>query len=598
MKRAHWFRTLGVLLVVATAVASWAKVEMTVDAKNGDTIFGERTFRVLVQSNNLVTQVEFYVGDELRGTDSSTPYEFRVDTLAEKEGPFEVTFAAYTSEGEQAKVKLALKIDNQLDKGADYFVSQGHDALTQRKWDEALHFGRVALKIKPDSNPGRLVMARANFGKGILDEAQKFAEQVTAIEPNNIDALDLGAGISLAKAFAVFNRGTDREATLQTIRDLFTRAASLRVKVNDVRLASLGAVTDENRLAYADLALRTGRYSLAIRELERAFVKNDRDSAVANRLIYAQMRAGRFAAARKAMVDHTRRGAPDAYGFALQSILANMAGDSSASMDAERQALVNDSSDLGVRTMQAYLAMVRGRGQAFAQIATDLAREEGERPEVLYYLNGLYEGLTMFDESKAAFERAVLADPTLYDLYIQRANQAIAFSYQPGLDAKDAQYQRSLARVLFDTALAAKPESFEALTGAAIVALMEGRQDDALKMARAATVAGPEYASAYYTLAAVLGNEVSRAQKDQSSAEIARDQARTNGSADEVARLERVAKDARDRGGKLLGDMAQALANAGKYDKPNLEGRSTPQPVDAWRHFARYGRTPLLTPPQ
>lgn len=599
MKRAHWFRTLGVLFVAATAVAGWAKVEISVDAKNGDTILGERTFRVLVQSNNLVTQVEFYVGEELRATDSSTPYEFRIDTLAEKEGPFEVTFAAFTSEGEQAKVKLDLKIDNQLDKGADHFIAQGRDALTQRKWDDALHFGRVALKIKQDSNPARLVMARANFGKGVLDEAQKFAEQVTASEPNNTDALDLGAGINLTKGFAVFNRGgTDREGTLRTIGELFKRAAELRVKVNDARLATLGTVTDDNRMAYADLALRTGRYSLAIRELERLFSKNDRDSAVANRLIYAQMRAGRFAAARKAMSDHTRRGAPDAFGSALQAILAQMAGDATAAMDSERQALINDSSDLGVRTMQAYLAFVRGRGQAFAQIATDLARDEGERPEVLYYLNGLYEGLTMFEESKAAFERAVLADPTLYDLYVQRANQAIAFSYQPGLDTKDAQYQRGLARVLFDTALAAKPESFEALTGAAIVAMMEGRQDDAGKMARAAVAAGPEYASAHYALAAVLGNEVNKAQRDQSAAEIARDQARSNGTAEEVARLERTAKEARDRALRLLNDMALALSNAGKFDKPNLEGRSTPQPLDAWRHFARFGRSPLLTPPQ
>jgi tetratricopeptide (TPR) repeat protein len=598
MKPARWFRTLAALLMLATAVVGSARVEIRVDANNGDVISGERTFRVVVRSEHLVTQVEFYVGDDLRATDNSTPYEFRVDTLAEREGPFTVTFAAYTTEGEEARVRLDLTIDNQLGRGIDYFLERGREALTERKWDDALAAGRVALKIQADSNPARMVMARANFGKGVLDAAQTFVDQVIATEAGNVDALDLSAGINLQKAFAVFYRAdSNREGTLDAIRTLFGRAAELRVRVNDTRLAALGAVTDTNRMAFVDLALRTRRYSLAISELERQFARDQRDSNVANRLIYAQIRAGRFTEARRTLVDHTRRGEPDAYGWALSAILSQLAGDTNASIYAERRAIVADGTDLGVRTMQAYLALLRGRGQAFAQVATDLARDEGERPEVLLYLNALYESLAQFDESRRAFERAVLADPALHDIYIQRANHAVAFSLQPGLAAGDAQHQRNLARVMLETALAARPESFEALTGLAIVALMDGRQEDAARMARAAVAAGPQYGGAHYTLAAVLANEAARAQRAQSQAEIARDAARLAGDAAEAARFDRTAREARERGVRLLDEMSGALESAGRFDQANLGGRSTPQPLDAWRYFARFGRIPLLTPP-
>ena len=49
------------------------KAVLTVNAKEGETLTGERTFRVTVQSSAPVTQVEFYVGEDLRDSDTSTP---------------------------------------------------------------------------------------------------------------------------------------------------------------------------------------------------------------------------------------------------------------------------------------------------------------------------------------------------------------------------------------------------------------------------------------------------------------------------------------------------------------------------------------------
>ncbi|MEZ5162384.1 MAG: Ig-like domain-containing protein [Fimbriimonadaceae bacterium] len=57
---------------------------MTTNLTDGQAIAGTFQFEVRVQSEALVTNVEFYVGDDLRSTDSSTPYNFMLDTLEEK----------------------------------------------------------------------------------------------------------------------------------------------------------------------------------------------------------------------------------------------------------------------------------------------------------------------------------------------------------------------------------------------------------------------------------------------------------------------------------------------------------------------------------
>src|SRR6478752_5983037 len=80
-------KLIGPLFAFAlVAFASAQKPAITVNVKNGDVISGEKHFVVKVQAKNPVTQVEFYVGSELRDTDASTPYEFTLDTLSEPDG--------------------------------------------------------------------------------------------------------------------------------------------------------------------------------------------------------------------------------------------------------------------------------------------------------------------------------------------------------------------------------------------------------------------------------------------------------------------------------------------------------------------------------
>lgn len=546
----------GLFLIGLFATSAMARITINVDAKDGDKISGERTFRVTVQADNVVNKVEFYVGNDLRGEDDSTPYTFRLDTLTLDDGPLKVKFSAYTSEAESASKVIEVVVDNGMSKGVDFHLNLGNEALTSSKWDEAILAGRLILKIDPNSVAGRILLARANLGKGVYDAAQKFAEDVVAKEPSNLDALELLGAINLQRAFATYNRGSDRAETLKQIATAVKSAVDARRRALDASLDKFGSPTSANLTEYADLAVKAQRYSMAIEKLAPEFRKDTRQPAIANRLLYAQMRAGRLADAYRTLDQYVKGNMMDGYGYALKAILLLQLGQTAESGDAEREALLSDGENLGVRTTQAFLALKRNATSTLGRLAGDLSKDEGQRTEVNYYLSALYFMTGDLERSGRALERAVLTEPVNYDMYVEAGNQRIFTSQRQGMSSEDAKYQRELARVFFEAALVARAESFEALTGLAVLDLIEGKTADALKMAKAAVAAGPEYAGAHYALSAAFAK---------------------NGQATEANK---------------------AALEAGKWDKANLDGRGAPEPLEAWRYFYRFARTPYIVVPK
>ncbi|ARU41264.1 hypothetical protein CCB80_08990 [Armatimonadetes bacterium Uphvl-Ar1] len=96
-------RFLGATLLSSIAALSMASLTMTTNVSDGQSIKGNFKFDIRVTSSVLVSNVEFYVGDDLKETDDSTPYNFQLDTINEAEGPIKVTFAAYNTNGESVK---------------------------------------------------------------------------------------------------------------------------------------------------------------------------------------------------------------------------------------------------------------------------------------------------------------------------------------------------------------------------------------------------------------------------------------------------------------------------------------------------------------
>ena len=287
------------LLTAASALIAFGmpapKVEITVDLKDGEAITGERSIRVSASAtNSYITNVEFYVGADLRDSDTSTPYEFKLDSLAESDGTIQLKFRAYAENGQNAEKTVNVKIDNQLSKGIAFHLEAGQEALTERKYREAIVSGRIALKIDEKNVPARIILSRANLGLNVFDSAQKFAEDALAIDPNNAQALDLVAATNLRRSLNLVAReGGNRSEVIQTMRASLKTAVEARKKALDLTVDNFGPVTDQNLKQYADAAMRAGRLTLAINQLSPAFDKDNRDASIANRLAYAQLRAGR-----------------------------------------------------------------------------------------------------------------------------------------------------------------------------------------------------------------------------------------------------------------------------------------------------------------
>ena len=584
---------MSTAFVLATALLLGSpKVEINVNTEEGQSLSGVHVFRLTVTSDHPVSQVEFYVGSDLRETDTSTPYEFMLDTLTEKDGALQVSFAAYTTEGESAKKALNVRIDTQLSKGADFNVNRGNELLAVSKWDEAIQAGRTALLIDSNSNPARLVMARAYLGKGVLDQAQRYAEDAIASNANFREAKELLAAINLRRAFVTFNRGENRQETLVAIQTAMKDAIEVRKQVLDEVVDSMGTPNDSNRMAYADAAIRAGRYSAAILALTPAFRSTPEDSAIANRLAYAQLRAMRLSDAAATLREHRRRTVPDAFGWMLVAILEAHQGNNNASDEAVREAVLSDAEDLGVQTGQAYLALKRRQFGVLRQLIASLARDESQRTEVQYYISIASYALTEFEPSRQAFEAAVLSEPANSDMYVQRGNEALALVAAGRLDAGENEFQVKVAKAFYEAALTARPNAPDALTALAIVNVYDKKTAEGYRFAKAAVAASPGYPAGHYVLAMVASIR-------ESELRAAAEAIRTGATGGVLTSSQRQEMDGYLQTASAIGkEAADANRTAGELDKTYLAGRVIPTKQDANQYFLYHGRVPLLVPPK
>ena len=540
----------------ALAVSALAKIDITSTVKAGDKIAGTVDVKVTVTADATVNSVEFYVNDELRHTDTSTPYTFTLDTMPEKEGALKLSIGAYAANGESKKVDLNLTVDNGVSLGAKYHVDNAIKFLQVSKWDEALQAARVALKADENSADAKIAMARAYMGKQEFDRAQQWAEDAM-ITKESVQVHELLAVINADRAFSIISRSGDRGDALKNITTAM-RAAIVQKKASvDLQLKELGSVTDANRLKVVDLMLQKHDYSAARRLLLEKFNEGTPDLAIGNRLVYATFRSGRITEAFRLMELMKKKGTMDATTYANEAALRAFYRHWDMAESAIKDGGFDDANSPSLISAAAYVALMQGNKTAAGSQVRRMLDRNIDDSAALYFTQTLMFFTGQYSAARDYFHKTIVKDPLTMDSYIERGYEALMIVQNPpaGFE-KDKPVVLEQALAFFELALAVKPDSAIALNGVALAKLYQGKGAEALVSAKAAVAAGPEDPWNHYTLAAAH-----------------------NATSDYRAAIAAV-----DAGGKLDPDV--------------LRGRNVPSTGEAFDYTYRYARYPLLVMPR
>lgn len=547
---------VAILASGLTLLAQSGSIQVNSSVKSGDVLSGVVELRVTVQSPSPVTQVEFYIDGKLRATDTSTPYTYLLDTIVENEGAMEIEIGVYTASGDSRKVVLSVTVDNGVSKGIEFHLQSATEFLQVSKWDEAIQAARIALKADESSNKAKLLMARAFLGKNMLDRAQQWAEDAILTE-ETVEGAELLAGIHVQRAFRIISTSGDKGDALKAITDALKAAVQQKRLSLQLQIKALGEVTDANRLRHADLLIANHQYSAARRILGEKWNEYEPDTAIGNRLIYAMLRSGMMSEAYATAEVILKEGVPDATTYALRAAGFAYYRKWQEAQEALREGTFSDPNSPTLMTAAAYVATMRGERAAMMSQVNQMLEQHVNVGQAYYYLYAMQYMVGQYEESRDNFRRAVLLEPLLFDAYVERGYQALtnARNLPAGLSTdRDLILDQALA--FFEVALAAKPDSAEALNGIAIANLYKNNVEDAVRMAEAATNAAPQQPWAWFTYAAALG----AARKPT--------------------------------------EATQAVDKAGALDQVVLRGRSVPTIDQAWDYTWRYGRQPVLIPPR
>ncbi len=269
---------LGLAALIGSAAMGFADITIKAEPMDGEKVADIAKITAKIDSKDGVDKVEFRIDDELRYTDTSVPYSYDWDTIADKEGKHTITITAFDSNGATKRFTLNLEVDNDLGLGADALASKAKDALAEKKYDSALLFGRRALKAEPGNIVGSRAIARIygmrrDWGKaiGTLDKAMGLDTNAPAL--SELAAYRVQRALEPDNAASFFGE-------LSAANELRHKAADLAVI--DVKKASAG-----NSEVIGDALLAAGRLREAIAEYGKAAMKMDAPLSATNRLALA-----------------------------------------------------------------------------------------------------------------------------------------------------------------------------------------------------------------------------------------------------------------------------------------------------------------------
>lgn len=457
---------IGLLLL--TGRAARAEVTLTLGAKDGDKISDVYTLAARAESGAGIDKVEFQIDDQLRATDTSVPYEYAWDTLADTEGAHKVTVTAFNSNGQTQRATLTLTIDNELSLGANALAQKAQEAMQAKDAETAARYARRALKADPTDLAASRLMASLYAAKSDWNQA------IAALEKAKIpdDATDVMAQLAsyrLQRALLPENAAS-LAAELQKISELRHKIADIAVEKTKAQWKEAGE--PEKKIAahqaIGDALLAAGRYREAALEYQQCGTLDDAPVDCLNRLALAYALQDQVNDAMTPIRTLTRQKRDDSATRAILGLVQ-------LRQRQFREARATVGSDVSARfpaslVIAAFADTALGKGKDAAAWARDVTARAPEAGDAQYAL-----AVGSFDprESDRALRRALALAPFQYGPTLDYASRFILQGRTPSRERIDQ------ALNITDFVLKHEPDNVNARYIQVLLYLQSGRAAEA-----------------------------------------------------------------------------------------------------------------------
>jgi tetratricopeptide (TPR) repeat protein len=433
------------------------KFTLTDGAKVSDTT--PIVARASTDDDTGIDKVEFAVDDQLKATDSSTPYSFDWDTLAETEGSHTITATAFDAKGRTARAKITLTIDNELSKGADAHAESAMAALKEGNLPVATNYARRALKLAP----GNLMAARALAG--IYREKGEYSQALSILEKATLPEDDIDTRADLVSLHIL--KGDSADTTEEFLKEA-TAAGEVYKKLQELRVAKLKKEDTNLRntnIALGDAEFAAGDLNAAMREYQKAGPSDTAPVEVINRLILANINTGKLKEADTLIRQLTRAKRADSVTQTLVALMQYNEHDLVAAQKSVSKGV--EDGTLASLILGSYIDLAMGqrkkaqaKGEQIFAIAPNL-------PEV--HLLRSYLEDDAGDQHKEVV-RVLRLNPTMPEAYVDRGFQLML--------ARDAKRFESADPIL-DMALKLDPKNNYALMAKSLSMISQKRPNEA-----------------------------------------------------------------------------------------------------------------------
>lgn len=260
------------------AGSAHAEIQILLEKKDGDKVSDITTLVVKALSNDGIDKVEFRIDDQLKNTDTSTPYTYDWDTIADTEGEHSVSITAYDSNGVSKRTVLKLVIDNEIAGGVAGVLEKARAALKEKDYENTVRFCRRVMKGDPKNVEGARALAGAYALKRDWNHAVSTLEKVPDVEESLVGMRDI--------AYYRIQKALMPENAANFYSDL-VKVDETRRKIGTLSVKEAIQKAGNDSIVVGDALYNAGRFTEALAEYQKVGSKIDAPNAAVTRLALA-----------------------------------------------------------------------------------------------------------------------------------------------------------------------------------------------------------------------------------------------------------------------------------------------------------------------